>query len=316
VSRIWLVLTLSSVASFGGSITYDYQGVTFDRCGHGGCPASYTSDYDAASLTFGSPLAANLSSADVTSNLTSWTIGDSLSYSAFSSSTAGAAQVLLSTNSSGAIIGYQIEAAVQMGWDVAMFNPQVIGGGSGLLFADAVDAVLDPNTGAGFSASSHQTGQWTETLNGFQGGTSSAPVFLIGGVPIQAVSGTIGGDGSQAYYSFLWAGGSLNIGASVTGASGAASYLLSGGGSNSCTNLGSQSLDSSDNFSGALSLPNLAPGQYCVGLNASDLADPDFKLTFDTPISSTPEPASVGLVLAGLAAILGIRLKSLPKGRV
>ena len=303
---IWLVLALSTVASFGGSITYDYQGVTFDRCGHGGCPANYTSDSDLASLTFSTPLAANLSSADVTSNLNSWTIGDALGYSAFSSSTAGAAQVLLSTNSSGAIIGYQIEAGVQMGWDVAMFNPQVIGGGSGLLFADAIDAVLNPATGSGFSASSHQTGQWTESLNGFQGGTSSSPVFLIGGVPIKAVSGTIGGDGSQAFYSFLWGGGSLDIGASVMGAPGTASYLLSGGGLNSCTNLGSQSLNSTDNFIGDLSLPNLAPGQYCVGLNASDLADPDFKLTFNAPISSAPEPTSIGLVLAGLAAI-GLR---------
>jgi hypothetical protein len=305
--KAWLAAAAACTATFGGTITYNYQGTTFDRCGHGGCPANYTSDFDSASLTFSNPLAANLSSADVTANLLSWTIGDALGYSAFSSSTAGAAQVLLSTNSGGAIVGYQVEAGVQMGWDVAMFNPQVIGGGSGLLFADAIDAILNPSTGAGFSASSHLTGQWTQALNGFQGGTSSAPVFLIGGVPITAVSGTIGGNGSQEYYSFLWGGGALNIGASVMGAPGTASYLLTGGGSNSCSNLGSQSLNSINNFSNTLSLPSLAPGQYCIGLNASDMADPNFALTFSTPVSGAPEPTTFVLLSFGMATICVLR---------
>jgi hypothetical protein len=213
----------------------------------------------------------------------------------------------LSTNGSGAIVGYQVEAAVQMGWDVAMFNPQVVGGGSGMLFADAVDAVTNTITDTGFSASSHLTGQWTEAVNGFQGGTSSAPVFLIGGVPITAVSGTIGGDGSQEYYSFLWGGGSLSIGASVTGAPGTASYLLTGGGSNNCSNLGSQSLNSSNNFSNTLSLASLAPGQYCIGLSASDLADPNFELTFSTPVSAVPEPTTFVLLSFGMATISVLR---------
>lgn len=305
--KAWLAAAAACAATFGGTITYNYQGATFDRCGHGGCPANYTSDFDLASLTFSNPLAANLSSADVTSNLLSWNIGDSLGYSAFSSSTVGAAQVLLSTNGSGAIVGYQVEAAVQMGWDVAMFNPQVVGGGSGMLFADAVDAVTNTITDTGFSASSHLTGQWTEAVNGFQGGTSSAPVFLIGGVPITAVSGTIGGDGSQEYYSFLWGGGSLSIGASVTGAPGTASYLLTGGGSNNCSNLGSQSLNSSNNFSNTLSLASLAPGQYCIGLSASDLADPNFELTFSTPVSAVPEPTTFVLLSFGMATISVLR---------
>jgi len=156
--RIFLLAALSSVAAFGSSITYNYQGADFDRCGHGGCPANYTSDYDTAALTFSSPLAANLSSADVTSNLLSWTIADVLSYAAFSSSTTGTPDVVLSTNGAGTIVGYQVQATGVPGTDVDMFNPPVIGKGSGLLFADAIDAILNPATGSGFAASSHVTG--------------------------------------------------------------------------------------------------------------------------------------------------------------
>ena len=301
--RIWSILALCSIAASADTVTYNYQGAAFDRCGHGGCPANYTSDYAIAALSFGAPLAANLSLADVTSNLLSWTIGDALGYSTFSSSSTGSPQVLLSTDSNGAIVAYQVQATGGPGTDVAMFNPPTVGKGSGLLFADGIDAITDPVTKFGFAASSHLTGQWTETLGGFQGGSSSAPVFLIGGNPITAVSGTIGGNNSEEYYEFLWGGGPLSISASVTGSPASATYLLSGGGSNSCAGLGSQSLDSSNNFSGTLSLPSLAPGQYCVGLTASDLTDPDYSLKFSSAVVGTPEPGSLGLVLSAVAFI-------------
>ena len=72
-------------------------------------------------------------------------------------------------------------------------------------------------------------GTWTSTLNSFQGGTTSAPVYLIGGVPVAGVTGTIGGLGSEDYYSFVWAGGAFSASASITGANTGASYLFSEG---------------------------------------------------------------------------------------
>ena len=59
-----LIVTLCT-AAFGGSITYNYTGNTFNDCNganflNGNCPANSFSDYDIASLTFSAPLAANL----------------------------------------------------------------------------------------------------------------------------------------------------------------------------------------------------------------------------------------------------------------
>ena len=42
-----------------------------------------------------------------------------------------------------------------------------------------------------------------------QGSSSSTPVFLPSGDPVAEVTGTIGGQGTQDYYTFLWTGGHL-----------------------------------------------------------------------------------------------------------
>src|SRR5271165_368740 len=60
-------------------------------------------------------------------------------------------------------------------------------------------------------------GTWTSTLNNFQGGTTFAPVLLFSGPPVAGVTGTIGGVGSEDYYSFLWGGGAFSATASITG---------------------------------------------------------------------------------------------------
>jgi len=300
--RFGLILALSNIAALGASITYNYQGANFNRCGHGGCPPNYTDDYVVGSLMFSNPLVPNLSSADVSASLLSWSVGDHLGWSTYSSATTGHFTVFgLSTNANGTITGYGIEVHGNPGEDAALYNPPQVGQGSGQLFADGIDADIP---GFGFAASTGLTGQWTETINGLPGGTSSAPTFLFGGNPITSVSGTIGGASSQAYYAFQWGGGPLSINASVTGAPTTDSFLFTGGGLNSCSNIGSQTLDSSNGFAGTLSLGNVASGQYCVGLNASALNDPDFALTFSSGVTGVPEPAGVWLVLAGLAVIV------------
>lgn len=302
--KLWLMPVLS-IAAFGSTITYNYTGATFDRCGHGGCPANYSSDYDTASFTFTSPLAVNLSSANVTSNLLSWTIGDALGYSTFSSTTTGTPSVVFSTNGSGAIVGYQVQAQGQPGSDVAMFDPFIIGRGSGLPFTDAIDAITNPVTDFGFAASNDVPGTWTETLNGFQGGSTSSPVLLGGASPIGGVNGSIGAGGVD-YYLFNWGGGAFSATASLTGASAADSFLFTGGIPGTC-NAVSEILNSGDRFRGTISAPNLAAGEYCIGIQSSVLLDPNFSLTFNTPIGAVPEPSELILLCGGLGLIAVLR---------
>jgi hypothetical protein len=45
----------------------------------------------------------------------------------------------------------------------------------------------------------------------------------------------------------------------------------------------SVTLDSVDSVSGTIAVANMAPGQYCVGLNADNPNDPIFTLTFQHP---------------------------------
>jgi len=182
-----------------------------------------------------------------------------------------------------------------------MTNPTIIGGGTGLPLADAL-VVNEGNSGPGYNLGNSIPGTWTETLNGFQGGPTSAPVFLLGGSPIGQVTGTIGGFGSQEYYLFNWGGGAFSTTASITGASSAASYLFSEGVAGSC-NSSNVTLNSGDSFTGTIAFGNLSPDQYCTGLDANSALDPKISLTFNAPVSGVPEPSGLVLLSAGLGVI-------------
>jgi hypothetical protein len=144
-----------------------------------------------------------------------------------------------------------------------------------------------------------------------QGGSSSAPVFLPNGEPVADVTGTIGGSGTQDYYTFLWTGGAFNASASITGAGAGASYLFSEGVAGGCSSGGAATLNSGDSFSSTISIANLAPGQYCIGIDANNSNDPAFALTFNTPVDgiATPEPSYFVLLSIGLTAMGVLRLK-------
>jgi hypothetical protein len=152
------------------------------------------------------------------------------------------------------------------------------------------------------SVASTFTAVTTQDLTGYQGGTTSAPMFLASGSPIGEVSGTISGQGDQDYYSFYWGGGAFAATASVTGASSGASYLFSAGVPGTCSSVGSDALNSGDAFSATISAGNLPAGQYCIGLDANSGSDPNFALTFDTPVSGAPEPGTFLLLSFGLVA--------------
>jgi len=147
-------------------------------------------------------------------------------------------------------------------------------------------------------------------FNDLQGGPSSDPVVLLGGAPVGGITGTIGGSGSEEYYSFYWPGGALSATASVTGTPNAgASYLFSDGVAGSCSSLASATLNAGDSFSSTISSPTLAPGEYCIGMDANSSGDPGFALTFITPVEGgVPEPGTFALLFAGLAGI-GLRIQ-------
>jgi hypothetical protein len=203
------------------------------------------------------------------------------------------------TNSSGAISESYINAT---GGLLALDDPAVTSGG--IVYAGVINADGD------WAAYGSIPGQWTETLNGFQGGTTSAPVVLLGGSSVAGLTGTIGGQGSEDYYVFYWGGGAFSATASITGASSAASYLFTDGlTGSSCSGGASQTLNNGDSFTGTISNPSLAPGQYCIGLDANNANDPNFSLTFNTPVSGSPEPSGFVLLSAGLGVIGVLRAK-------
>ena len=150
-----------------------------------------------------------------------------------------------------------------------------------------------------------------ETLNNFQGGSSSTPIFLPDGHLVAEVTGAIGGLGSQDYYSFYWAGGDFSATASITGAPGAgSSYLFSEGVAGSCSSGGTATLNGSDSFTSTIGIANLAAGQYCIGLDANNINDPGFVLAFTTPVTGqTPEPSGFVLLSTGLGMISALRLR-------
>jgi hypothetical protein len=141
-------------------------------------------------------------------------------------------------------------------------------------------------------------------FNNLPGGPSSTPVVLLSSAPVSGITGSIGGVGSMDYYSFYWPGGAFSASASITGApNSGASYVFSDGVAGSCNSLASTTLNNSDGFSGTVATQNLAPGQYCIGLNANDPNDPLFSIAFNTAVEGVPEPATFALLLSGLMLI-------------
>jgi hypothetical protein len=317
MAKVLLVAALCTVAC-ADTITYNYTGNAYTVCNgttsiNGSCPANSFIDHSVASLTFSAPLGANLSNANEVSspNLVGWTIGDSLgNIQTFASTDPNAAAeitgtgvanfqngISLSTDGSGAISGWTMEASnAEAG--AGIFSPTFIGG-SGFPIADAIVGNVSD---VFWHLSNGFTGTWTETLNGFQGGTASAPVFLLGGSPVAGVSGSIGGLGAEEYYGFYWGGGAFSATASV--ATSAGSYLFTEGNAGSfCSGGASETLNNLDGFTDTIAIANLAPGQYCIGIENNGVVDPGFAMTFNAPVSGVvPEPSS----LIPLSLALGI----------
>jgi hypothetical protein len=54
-----------------------------------------------------------------------------------------------------------------------------------------------------------------------------------------------------------------------------------------------------DGFTATITIPNLAAGQYCIGIDANNVNDPTFAINFKTPMEGVPEPSAFVLLAAG-----------------
>jgi hypothetical protein len=140
----------------------------------------------------------------------------------------------------------------------------------------------------------------SQTLIDFAGGSASDPVFLPSQEPVGEVTGAIGKFGSEQYYAFSWKGGLFSASSSISGPNLGASYLFSMGSTSGCAGIGSTTLNGANSYTGTIYVPNLAAANYCIGITATDPADPPFTLTFNTPVNTTPEPSFFGLITATL----------------
>ncbi|MGD0297805.1 MAG: hypothetical protein ABSE86_11870 [Bryobacteraceae bacterium] len=158
--------------------------------------------------------------------------------------------------------------------------------------------------------------QLTATLTNFQGGNSSDATLLPSGEPVAQVTGTIGAQGSEDFYSFLWAGGLFSATASMTNPPSAGSYLFSEGIAGSCNSGGTQTLNSGDNFTSTIAIADLPAGQYCIGIAATSPNDPGFALTFNTPVTGTgtPEPSGLVFMLSIGLGMMGV-VRLVKRGR-
>jgi hypothetical protein len=301
------VLGTASLCS-AGTVTYNYTGNDYTTCAGTYC----TGGPYALSVSFTTTLTGgaldNLPFTDISSTITSFTFTDGSGLT-INNSNGPDPRLYISTNASGNFVGWLIAGCIQStecntqmqtNWNSSFgFQPG----------RDVSETTLSFAGSYGFIG--NDPGTWTSALNGFQGGPSSMPVYLLSGPPVADVTGTIGGQGSQDYYWFQWPGGAFSATGGITGASAGASYLFSEGGAGSCSSGGTATLNSSDSFSGTISFANLAPGQYCIGIDANNLNDPSFSLTFNTPVEgvATPEPSTLLLLSVGLGTACVVRLR-------
>ena len=112
------------------------------------------------------------------------------------------------------------------------------------------------------------------------------------------------------YYSFYWAGGAFSANTTFSNIqSSGDSFQFSLGLIGTCNALAIAALDSTNNYTGSISQGNLSAGNYCIGINQTAGSDPNYAMTFDTPLSTSPEPSTFVVVAIGFALLWAVRRK-------
>ena len=139
-------------------------------------------------------------------------------------------------------------------------------------------------------------------ITGFQGGSSLSPVLLPSGVPVAEIAGTIGGLGSEDYYTFSVGWRRIQRYGINNRRSGRQRLVFIFRCEQLQRGRRGQSGQQRRFYSDVQA--DLAPGQYCIGINSDNANDPAFELTFTTPVDvATPEPSGFVLFSAGLGMI-------------
>ena len=142
-----------------------------------------------------------------------------------------------------------------------------------------------------------------EVLNSFPGGTVGHPVILPTGLQGAVSSDISGGVSDQQFYAFNWDGGLFQTSGTIDGANPLADFhfeLLTPG---DATPIEDIILNDANNFSGVISVPNLASGQYEIGMYTDSPYDPHYTINFNTPVRGVPEPATWASLILGLGAV-------------
>ena len=164
---LWLAMaTVATVPSANADVyVYNYTGTDFAACGptSSSCPSDYMSDYIIASVSFNGPLAdgATVTITDNFSSISAWSISDHLGYLSLSSSDSSAASELegvqITTNGSGNIVSWYIDAALPghaaAGFGGFVLQPEIIPHGGG-------DEMSVPE----WSAAAIQNGVWNKSI--------------------------------------------------------------------------------------------------------------------------------------------------------
>lgn len=156
------------------------------------------------------------------------------------------------------------------------------------------------------------------TLANIDGGTPANPLPLPVVGRIGQLTGTIGDAGATDYFQFFWSGGNFQANASLIGADPKSSFQfqLYDNDSNLLQDL---HLDASNGFFGNMS-QSLPRGLFTVGLLANQFIDPEFTITFVTPVEGAgaiPEPSTWAMLIigfAGMGSALRVKRRQAPAG--